>query len=801
MKKRKEVFEPIMANKKMSSETQSDTKIAKEIGILQKHLNDLMKSEQTFLQGKSEERQSELTRLHNRFLNMVNMDMQDAIKRKSPNQSTYDYIASAITGRGRMNPNDPSQKSALRQDLQRLFSGGDMEISSYFLSNGINSMQIYDEIDSICAYMYQLDEAVDIIRDNVVASEEVSESLSMDIKFRGMSDEESVEYKEDIITMFRDEGLSRKLKSHTLREGIKYGKTFMMFIPHYEIGERLSNIRGGMGMTESVALFEQASADQKNSEKSNTDNDLRVAMESVAELLDIEIAKYDKWESDPKGYEFGKDESEHSYIAYDRICENLKSLTVCENEEPPNVTGFSYDKLKSMDDHVLDVIKKAMDKSNKDTKHATNPRKGSKEYADGLIDPTKMDGVKGCYIKMVDPREMAPIKIFDYTIGYYYCENFNYEYAGTNITDLLSNTMRFDQKTQTIDRLVDSVLGRLKYGDILSGDTQFRKLILNCLLYTEQRDNPLRIKFVPCEYVVEFKTNLDKNENGQPVLLRSLFFARLYISLLLFYITAIITKSTDSEFYYMNESAIEPSYENQVADIMDQLQECNVDPIAIANGYALNASKAINKRYFMSMGTSGNKAFDIDVMSGQNIDIHNEFLTELKKMAVSSTSVASVMVDAVDEIEYASMLSMLNIKNMRRTTTIQEDFNPSITEAAKILAKHTTNIPDDVIDKLYITLRPPRNIQNNISSNQLNDNAGLSETMVKSYYRGEESSGDLSEFDKRVMDAVKRSLMMYLSPSAPWEKMDGFIEDAKIRVRKEMEEDKMKKQHEENSEE
>lgn len=779
----------------------SDAKVAKEIEMLQKHLSDMMKSEQRSLQGSTEDRQSQMTRLHSRFLNMINMDLQDASKRKSPNQSTYDYIASAITGRGKIDPNDANQKASLRNDLQRLFSGGDMEISSYFISNGISNMQIYDEIDSVCAYMYQLDEAVDMIRDNVCASEEVSQGISMDIKFQGMTDEDASEYKEDIISMFQVTGLSRKLKSHTFREGIKYGRTYMMFVPHSEIGEKFSNLRGGFGMTENTAVFEQhePAADQGGKKPLNeSKDDLQIAMESVAELFDIEPKKHEEWKKKRDKGQFTRGEDDHTHVMYEKVCENLKSITICENEEAPNVTGFSYEKWGSMDAKVTDAIKKAMEKGWKMPKNAS--RKGSKEYADGLIDSSKTQGIKGCYIKMVDPREMAPIKIFDYTIGYYYCENFSHDYAGTTLTDLLSNTMRFDQKTQTIDRLVDSVLGKLKYGDILAGDEQFRRLILNCLLYTEQRDNPLRIKFVPCEYVVEFKTNLDKNENGQPVLLRSLFFGRLYISLLLFYITAIITKSTDSEFYYMNESAIEPAFANQVAEIMDQLQECNVDPIAIANGYALNASKAINKRYFMSMGTAGNKPFDIDVMSGQNIDIHNEFLNEIKKMAISSTSVSSVMLDAVDEVEYASMLSMLNIKNMRRTLMIQEDFNPSITEAAKILARITTNIPPDIIDKMIITLRPPKNIQNSISSNELNDVAGIADTMVRSFYRGDESSGELSEFDKRVMDAVKRTLIIDLSPSAPWEKMDKLVADSIMRVKVEMERDKLVKTGEENTE-
>ena len=192
---------------------------------------------------------------------------------------------------------------------------------------------------------------------------------------------------------------------------------------------------------------------------------------------------------------------------------------------------------------------------------------------------------------------------------------------------------------------------------------------------------------------------------------------------------------------------------------MDQLQQCNVDPISIAQGQLLNSTKAINKRYFMSIGTTGEKAFDVDVMSGQQIDINTEFLTELKKMAISSTGVPSVMIDMIDEIEYATMAGMANIKNLRRCNTIQEDFNNPLTQTARLVAKFTTNIPQEVIDKMYITLRPSKTIQNNISSNQVNDVIGIADAMVKAWYRGDDS-GEPSEFDKRVMDKIRKSIII-----------------------------------------
>lgn len=764
--------------------TPEDKRRAKAIEDLNAQVRDIMASEFKSLEGDSVGRREQQARMHNRFLDLVQKDVQSVSRQKSPSQSTYDYIASALTGRSIENADDPKEKAQVRDLFNRLLSSSDSEIASYFMSNGMSNMHIYDEIDSICAYMYQLDEAVDIIAEGILAAEQVSEGISMDVRFEGMIESATAEYREVIMDMFRNEGMTRKLKSHTIKKMVKYGLSFIMVVPYSEISTKLNNLRGGFGTQENVSLFESAS------ESTKTEYTLESAKQDVATILDIPQTKGQTKVQQENAV------SPELQRAYEMICENLESISVCENNEPPNIAGMDYQSLSGMDANIVKAIDKAMKDSRKGMK-GVKPEKGTKEYTDGLIDEKDLEGIKGCYHKVVDPRQMKAIKIFDYTIGYYYFENYDYQYTGTTITDMLSNTMVFDQRTQAVDRLVDSVIGKLKYGDVVKGDKQFRNLILNCLMYTERRDNPIRIKFVPNEYVIEFKTNLDEHENGQPVLLRSLFFARLYISMLLFYVSAVVTKSTDSEFYYLRENALDPNYENQVTDVMDQLQQCNFDPISVANGQILNATKAINKKYFMSVGTAGEKLFDIDVMSGQQIDINNEFLTTIKKMAISSTGVSSLAIDTMDEVEYATLAHMSNSKTAKRCNTIQEDVDPSLTSYGRIMAKYTTNMPQDVIDKMFIELRPNKFIDNGLTSNQINDVIGIADNMVKTSYKSD-NGVELTDFDKLVIEKAIKDLVVELCPSAPWGKLDVILDNAKIAAREELQRIKaMKKATEE----
>ena len=226
--------------------TKNDKKLAKELEFLQSQFKELMSSELKSLEGESDSRQATLSRLHNSFLQSVQQDAVTALKRKSPNQSTYDYIASALTGRP-IDPKDPQDAITTRNQLDQLLSGGDVQLASYFMANGLSDMHIYDEIDSICAYMYQLNEAVDIIRDCVFASDNPAEGISIDIKFEGLSESDTAEHRQTIMDMFRNEGLTKKITSHIGPNAVKYGKYYNMIIPFSDISEKMANLRGGYG--------------------------------------------------------------------------------------------------------------------------------------------------------------------------------------------------------------------------------------------------------------------------------------------------------------------------------------------------------------------------------------------------------------------------------------------------------------------------------------------------------------------------------------------------------------------------
>ena len=739
----------------------------------------------------------------------------------------------------------------------------DTQVASYFLSTSSDIIHIYDEIDSVCGYFYQLEEANLLTRDNVLRAEQVNEDISMDIDFPGVTDDVS-NYVSIVKKALEYQKLSIKIRDHIVPKAIKYGTYYVMIIPYSEIGPKLLalNKQSTVGFngcpfyesTDTHALF-------------GTDDGFNSCMEGVTTLFESFQP------SDRRGRNLPKEVLE----TIEHIKENAKNIFVSEDDSMPDIGNFASH--KSFNSRIQDAIRVALDRDNEwldgnptypsininvrvnsskkslatyidagkneddirsdiqnpefgkskdgiefgsldkneklndmSEKSSTKVEKGKSvsPVPNGIMYGTdngtitqvqlkESEQMLGCHIKLVDPRQLIPIKIFDYVVGYYYFENYDFVKMGTSVSDLMNNQMNFIQRNMVIDGIVDSVLKNLQYGDIIKGDRQLRNMILNCILYAERRDNPIRIKFIRPEYIVPWKTNLDEHDNGQPVMLRSLLYARLYTSLMLFYTTAIITKSTDSEFYYLRESSLDGQINNQISDMMDQLEDSNIDPIQIANGNLLHGNRAINKRYFMSMGNQDMKPFDMDVVSGQSIDLHNEFLTDLKKMAIGATGVPAVMVDYMDEIEYATMLGMANIKHLTRCNSIKKDFNIALTETAKAIIRfcYPTSIPEHILDRMKISLRESHVISNNISNQELNDSIGLCENIIK-VYMGE--SNNAPELTQYIINDMSRQLVMEMAPAIPWEKLEGFYQQAVMKARQKSLLDKIHTKQQENAE-
>jgi hypothetical protein len=792
-----------MAPRKKDAAEQEQAAQIKKIQNLDSVLHNILDDNDASLTGIR--RNSDINRIYSKFEDISRNDNYNVVKTKSSNQTTYDFIANALLGERAPMQNvnfngkeltDSQKKVLQRANLENIFSNTDMNAAAIFLNGSSDVMRICDEVESVCAYMYQLEEAINVIRDNVMGNEKSLQELPFDITFE-TSDDKAAQYVKTVKDALREVQYRQKLNDHAVPKGIKFGRYYMMIIPFSEIGTKMLSTK----VNQTHSIFSIPTYESTTGEQLPVEESVYVkVMEDVNKLLD---GAYESSVGHKMVTAFGL---QKTYA--DVINHNIRNLTVCDEDTPPNVFGVSEAYLRDMTDDLQTKVKAAMQRNNTlfnaglfGPVQNKEIKDEDKHFSDATITTDDLENIPGCFIRMVDPRQLVPIKIFDYVLGYYYFENYDYARMGTSITDILSNQINFQDHNMLVDNIVTGVLKNLKYGDILAGDNNFKTMVLNCIFYAERRNNPIRIKFVPVDYVTEFKTNCDQDGNGQPVLLRSLPYARLYTSLLLFTITTVITKSTDSEFYYLKEGALSQSYEDQVADIIEQFRNSNIDISQVINGNLLHGNRAINKRYFMSVGTQDIRPFDVEVVSGQNVDTHTEFLNDLRKMAIGSTGVPAVAVDYMDEVEFATILKMTNTKTLNRSNNIQSDFNPAITESVKRIVKYNkpNSIPAEVLNTMKCTFQPCNTINNNISSDEINNVQATVDSMIETWYKGQETeTPDIVKFEKEEM---RKRLIKMLTPSLPWGEMESMVEDVKISARRQYEENKMKSEQSESEEE
>lgn len=710
-----------------------------DIKKLNKNQSDLINRNNTMIGGNDEKRDAEVNKIISDVRNLVTSDTITTRTNKPAGTSSYEYIVGSMTGGVKRDKDGKKVSPTIAQNnmFDNIFSK-DSNVAAMFLNSNSSYVTICDEIESVCGFMFQLNDAIDIIRDNVLACEQVNEDISMEFSFGATTEQDDSRSAENTIrSIGKKYKLNNKLRDHIVPNGVKYGNYYVLTIPYTEIMQMIAK---GAGVRESV--------------------EQQVTLESC---IDIEKLKELKFE-----------DSESMNPILETITDNLGRISICESEQqfgshiPSSLVSFS--------DNTNKIFKDIVTRGNKQgEKNNTNHEQ--ELLNDAVKDIDNLSAIPGCHIELVDPRKIVPVKILDHVIGYYYFDNYDYTQMGSSITDIMSNRINHNDRNMIIDNVVNNILGTLRYGDLLQSNNDFRSLILNSLLYKERVNNPIRVRFIPPQYVTHFKTNVDEDGNGRPVLLRSLFYARLYTTLLLFNFSTILTKSTDTEFYYLNESAISAKYTNRISEFQEQLQMSSIDPSQIISGDILHGNSAIIKRHFLPKGSNGEKLFDMEVVSGQSVDIHSEFMQDLKNSAISSTGVPAVMVDYTNEIEYARMFASANIKHLRACMSIQADFNDSITELYRkiIHFEGVTSIAPELIEAMEIRLKKPKVIQNNLSADSVGSVVNTVEQMIGVYMGG--TANGLTPKQEILKDEMIKRIVMDRTPDLPWDLLGSLVDE------------------------
>lgn len=623
------------------------------------------------------------------------------------------------------------------KSVESLFESENSGLFELFNQRYKNRSLLFEDLQTVSAHLFELGEAINTTRDAILTSDDVSCIISRGIKFGESDDSNYQSYTKEVEKLERRFGLHQKIKEHITPNTLRYGSYYVYTIPYAQLFKSYHEKKTSSIRTATTESFTPAEVD--------------------------EIKK-------------GFDIKSHSSIV-STLNEFTSNIEICNDHEAlPLIEGldvsvlFDNDKFKKM--------------RNKTIKQAEKNQ--SSLYADAVKDTeSEFDGIRDCYIEYLDPRKVIPVKVLNKIIGYYYI----HESVTEPTTNTFTNTFKFNTnkevdytkiENQFIGKLADKVTKSFDK-QFIENNIKFKELIANALIYNDIYRKKVRFQFIPAEYITEFAVNLDIDGEGTSILYPSLFYAKLYLGLLVFKIMSILSKSNDTRITYIKNSGVDKDISSQIQSVARSLKQrqINFNDLISSNSVGMINKIGAAKDIFMPVGKSGERAIDFDTLAGQDVQLNTELMEMLRSAYISATGVPSVIMNYVNEADYAKTLVMANSKFVGRVVSYQHDLNDSITKLYQKIMKYCTTIPEEIIDSFTFTLSAPKSL-NTMNLTDLIANADQVAAQVIKTLTGE--NADQTEDDNKLKDFMYNKIIRDLLPMIQWDRMDMYKREAELEL-------------------
>ena len=324
--------------------------------------------------------------------------------------------------------------------------------------------------------------------------------------------------------------------------------------------------------------------------------------------------------------------------------------------------------------------------------------------------------VSGIYMKLMSPLRTVPVYILDECIGYYLL----YETYGTIRNNMLQNNQlnrtslvfqhvrNKDAATSIVDVIAMRIIQKIdnKY---VKNNPKFRELMVNALMYEDLYRRDFKVQFVSAEYMTHFKVNEDVETHlGVSMLRRSLFYAKLYMTTLIFKVVSTVTRSNDTRVFYVKQSGIDRDVQAQVQRAAREYKENQISFNDVASVNTLMSKAGHAKDMFVATGKSGERPLEIDIVSGQQIDLNTDFIEFLRKNMINGTDVPAVILEYNDSADFARSIDMGHIKYASKICSVQRELSNPCTAFYRTLIhfEHPEVTEDELMAITYRFNRP-----------------------------------------------------------------------------------------------
>ena len=364
----------------------------------------------------------------------------------------------------------------------------------------------------------------------------------------------------------------------------------------------------------------------------------------------------------------------------------------------------------------------------------------------------------------------------NHVLGYYYIVEDDVK----PISGMISSTLyynKYDDLTRQrtiIDKLVNKIVSAFDK-KFLKENIEFKDTIAEALMYYDLNHKRVKFQFIPAEYICPFKINEDEEGNGTSIIEPSLFYAKLYLMLLLFKIMSIVLYSNDTRVNYVRSSGIDKNLANKIQDIARTKQERNINLMDLFSYTTLIRKVGNGAELYIPTGRSGERGIETEILQGQDVQLNTELMEQLRKQYILGTGVPDAIMNYLNEADFAKSIELANTKFQGRVTSHQLDFNRCLTQLYRMLAKYSTKMEDSDIAKLTYTLDPPKFNNNNVKSDMINSFNTLADFAVSLFF-SQEDQNDPEKTD--IISIFKKKLIPGYLSVVDVEELENFYKDA-----------------------
>lgn len=663
--------------------------------------------------------------------------------------------------------------------VEDFFSNNQEQLETYINEQYRNRLLKQADLHEVASQLVELQEAIIITRDAIIAADVVDGHMSRNITLDSGNEEKDKESYIPIIEKMEEHfKIQEKVKNFIIPRSLEYGEYFVYCIPFSKLFEDFAKEKGGnrqyRAYGESADLNGHTLYEFVNNKEKNGFSKFA---KSVTEAVQ-DSPYYEQVKDTGNAKTLTSQVTDELKVYLENISVNNKDVPLpileegvasirelFEVKQPEVFMEDSGKKRKS--DYSFDAVMSGIDTG---VHGFVTNGPGKKK---GKSRDTDFSNIKDCYVKLIDPMHLFPIELMDEVIGYYYVQ----EEDVTPMAGILTSTMyyrKFDAANDTNDILLTLAETIVDAFDkkFLEKNEKFKKLIVEALNFYKLNNRKLKFQFIPKEYIIPFKINEDENGHGVSIIENSLFYAKLYLMLLLFKMFSIIQNSNDTKVNYIRQSGIEKNVINKIQEIArkNQQRQLNIPDM-------FTYTTMINKigqgsQMYVPVGKSNERGIETEILQGQDVQLNTDLMEMLKKAYITGTGVPDVLMNYFNEADFAKTLELANNRFQGRVVSFQLDYNTQITQLYRQIAKYSTTIPHEIIDTMEFNFIQPKSANATVTNDLLNNHNTLAEFLVALYNNTDDLPPTVQKFKMKL---AKERL-----PMLPWDEIDMMWNESMV---------------------